>query len=95
MVYSWVFYSFVYLFHEVIVNQSCICDFSLNNLLLVYRKAKDFCMLGFDLVNLQNLFIRSKSFVVGFFRIFYRITSSSNRDILGSSVFIGTLLLCR
>lgn len=67
MVYSWVFYSSIHLFHELIVNQSCFCDFFLK-LLWVFRKAKDYCMLDFDLVNLQNVFIRSKSFVVDFFK---------------------------
>jgi hypothetical protein len=58
----------------------------------VYRNATDFCILILYPAVLLNVFMKSMSFLVEFFRSFrYRIVSASNRD---NFLFpIGTLFI--
>lgn len=62
-----------------------------SRLLLVSRKASDFCVLKFDLVNLQKVFIRSKSFMVDSLGSFIRNIPITDRDVLSSSISVDSL----
>jgi hypothetical protein len=78
---------FDFFFFEAIVNGIVsIYSFSVC-LLLVYRKANDFCKLILYPATLLKLFMVSRSFWVEIFvSLRYRIISSANRDILTVSL---------
>ena len=83
------FISIYFLLYNTIVNVIVFKISFSGNLLLVYRKTNDFCVLILYSPILLNQFFTSHSFLVGSFGIsLYKIMSFANRDNLTSSFFV-------